>query len=318
MKKNNRTISTRQKILCYLQASRIEGGIIASVFLLLGMWYANQDFPIYKSILGIFAINCIVNAGSIVNYVFDKEIDTIAGKDTGFYEYISTKEMLMFSLTLSIVGIILLFYINLSSFILGLILFIVFFIYAIPPIRLKTLPPIDCFINALGFGSIPFLLGWGLFGELPRSIIPLYGSVICGLVVTSYYLLISSFDIESDKEAKIKTSCTILGFNRSIIVGASIFFIALCSALLLHTTYRMIIIILLICTPIVISMIVKRDLLFIQKTVSIVYLLWTGSALLILFILSRSVIPIALFIILLLISMQVIIMYVKTDTTDKQ
>ena len=160
MKKDRKEFSLKQIINSYIQASRIEGGLIASVFFLLGIWYSTESFPIYNSILGLISINLIVNAGSIINYVFDKKIDTIAKKDTSFFDYISTKEMLFVSVCLSLIGVGILFTFNLSSLILGLILFDVFFIYASPPLRLKTLPPIDSLINGLGFGSIPFLIGW--------------------------------------------------------------------------------------------------------------------------------------------------------------
>jgi len=313
MDENKKSISLKQKIDAYMQVSRIEGGFIASVFFLLGIWYSTENFPIYKSIMGLISINLIVNSGSIINYAYDKKIDTIAKKNTDFFENISIKEMHFVSVILSLIGIGILFTFNFSSLILGLILFDVFFIYAIPPLRLKTFPPLDSIINGLGFGSIPFLIGWSIIEKIPHRIIPFYGSLICGIIVISYYLLISSFDIESDKKAGIQTSCTILGFNKTIIAGVFIFLFALLLSFYSYPYFILVIISLIICLPIMILMLFKKDIVFIQKAVSSVYLLWASSTLLILFYFSKSIIPGLLVALLLILIIQVFVIYLKKE-----
>ncbi|MCD6237488.1 MAG: hypothetical protein J7K13_06025 [Thermoplasmata archaeon] len=68
-----RYVPIKRRILYYIIASRIEVVIVASVFLLLGMWYSTQSFSIYDSIITLFATVSIVNSGSLMNYVFDIE-----------------------------------------------------------------------------------------------------------------------------------------------------------------------------------------------------------------------------------------------------
>jgi len=314
MEKNCKSLELKKKLLGYIQASRIEGGMIAVVFLMIGIWYSNNSFLLYESLLGIFGVFFIVNAGSIINYVFDFNVDRVAEKDIGFFKNISKREMIFVSLLFSFFGIFILYFVSFVSFIFSLVLFFVFFIYASPPLRLKTLPPFDCFINGLGFGVIPFFIGWVVNGDFPKDLLIYFVALICGLIVTSYYLFISSFDIDSDKEAGIKTTCTLLGFKNTIYLGVFLFIFAFVISFLLYYSFFELFISIIICLPVVLSLLFKKDIFYVQKSISIVYVLWSSSVLFILSFLSKSIISIVLFIVIILISLQIIVIYSRTKS----
>ncbi len=311
MKKNKSRSKLGDKIASYIQASRIEGGIVAAIFLLIGEWYSIQNFPPHESIIALLATIGIVNSGSLINYVFDVDTDKTAGKDVKFFSHVSIREMTLFALLVSLISLLLLLYINFFVFITGIMIFVIFFIYAAPPIRLKTIPPFDCIANSLGFGILPFFLGW-LITDTPKiSMNVIYGGTVVGLVVVSYYLFIGIFDIETDKEAGIKNSCTFLGFNRAIYVGIIFFFVSLVLSMLFFGMDSLIPIVLLVCSPIAVIMIIKHDPISVRMLASIFYLIYTGTSLFLLSVLSKSTITVFLFIIVLLISIQVILIYMK-------
>jgi len=296
----------------YVQASRYEGGMVAAVFLLIGEWCAIKSFPFYSTLLAILAVSGIVNSGSWINYIFDIKLDKFAKKDISFFRYISSKEMFTASFILLLVSSALLFYINILSFLIGLLTFLTFFTYAVPPIRLKILPPFDTILNALGFGTFPFLLGYTLaVNHLPW--ISLIRSIILGLPVVSYYLFISIFDIQTDKEYGIKTSCTILGFNATIITSASIFILSVLLSLAFFDLVSVIPISLIICLPIVVSIMIFKKIPILRILVSCLFLVWAIAVLLFLSVLSSSIITIAMLIIIIIVCLLVIYTYVKEN-----
>jgi len=98
----------KNKIIGYINTIRLEGAILAIVFLLLAEYISLGYFPLRLTIFSILAVSGIATAGSWINYVFDKEMDEIAEKNISFFDYISKKEMLFFSFLLSFICLILL------------------------------------------------------------------------------------------------------------------------------------------------------------------------------------------------------------------
>lgn len=304
------------KLAGYIKTIRLEGALIAIVFLLLGEWYSFRNVLFYPSILLSLSIFSILTAGSWINYVFDKEIDEVASKDVDFFKYISKREMLLSSLILSIIGLILLLFINLIIFFVGVGLFLIFYIYAAPPIRLKTLPPLDCIANALGFGILPFIMGWFL-AEGNLTFVLFIFILIVGFSVVSYYLFISSFDIESDKEGKIETSCTKLGFNNTITVGVVLFFIAFFLAITFTGLNSIITIAFVVCLPMISFMKIITNREFIKKVISASYLLWTGVLIFLLYIYTQSIIALILLSLVLIITIFVVTYYLTQSKNDR-
>lgn len=298
------------KIFCYTKASRIEGSLVAAVFLLIGAWYSSKSFSTNLTIISLISVIALVSSGSLINYVYDRGLDEKSGKNIDFFNFVSQKEIIRLYILLNVIGLILLLYIDITLFAIGIVIFIVFLIYSAPPIRLKTLPPLDCIINGLGFGVLPFLLGVLLFRkELNFNMV--WYSIIIGMVVISYYLLISFFDIEEDQAFGIKNSCTKLGKNRVINVAILLFFIATIISITAFNLKTILSISLLICTPAILSIKFTNNINHIRILISSVFILWALTITLLLSMLSHSLIPIFLFIIVLLITIQVIHIYLK-------
>jgi len=314
MKKN---IASKLKFICYkvgyyIQASRYEGGLVAIIFLLLGEWYSFQSFHLIYTMLAMLSILLIVNSGSWINYVFDRELDKHAEKNIEFFRFISPKEMLFSSFLSAGLGLLLLFYIDVYLAIIGLSLFLVFFIYATPPLRLKTIPPLDILANALGFGAIPFLLGYVLLGN-PLTNQSIVQIVIVSLLVASYYLFISYFDIETDREFGIKTTCSILGQRKTIYVGTILFVLSFILSIYYFAWNDVILVSITICLPILILVNLFRKITLIRKLVSALFLIWCNSVSFNLFIKTYSIIPLTLFLVFILISITVVHIYLKEE-----
>jgi 4-hydroxybenzoate polyprenyltransferase len=296
----SRLLIFKRKAFEYLRTSRLSAWLIATVFFFLGTWYSYGDIPFYESILVIFSLGGIMSSTSWINFVFDKELDTFAGDDTSFFENISSKEMILSSLFISIVSLILLFYLNYLIFLTGLLIVVVGILYSTPPVRLKVHPPLDSIANALEFGTLPALLGIFIF-EFDRSNVTLYGLVfISGIIVISYYLFLAVLDIETDSKFGTKTTATLLGFNRSIYVGVIIFFCSLSLALIFFDFLSVISISLLVSSPLVLILIIRKDDNSIRKVLSILSIVWTETVLLLLFFWTNSVLPLFVSVIVML------------------
>lgn len=82
-------------------------------------------------------------------------------------------------------------------------------IYSVKPIRLKERPPLDVLSHGLYFGTLPFLIGARINGELSSEILLL--SMIFFNISVMYELWNEVLDYEYDREAGVKTLATIFG-----------------------------------------------------------------------------------------------------------
>lgn len=285
----------KKKILAYIMAARLSGWLLSSVFFLLGTWYSIGRFPLFLSIIALLGLGGIFSAGFMINNVFDIKLDLFAKKPfVKPFKYISPKEMLFTSSILFAIGLIILWYINIQVFTLGLFIVILGILYSTPPIRLKTVPPFDSILNALG--ALPFFIGWMIIGS-PLTTESLIFVLILGLAHLSYHLLYTTLDIESDKDLGIETSCTKLGLDWSIIVGNIIFLITLGLALYFHGISDIISISFLICLPFVfLTYKVRKNRKLLSNLIGgQIFSLWVLIILFLLSITSRSIISIFLF-----------------------
>jgi len=301
------------KIRGYLKSARLESIIVTSTFLIIAEWYSIHDIPLIVTLLTIFSLALIVTAGSWQNYVYDIEIDKKAGKNIGFFQYISPKEMLFFSFILIAIALGVLWYIDFYAFIIGLIEAIVFLIYSAPPIRLKTKAVFDFIANSLVFGAFPFFIGYTITQHtLNRTAIAI--GLILGLLAGSYYLFISSFEIESDKKAGVKNTCTYLGFKHTINIGITIFLLSFILYLIFFNfSNRIILVSYLVSLPLVALTKFTKNTQIKILLVSFIFLIWNGAILLLISIYTTSIISILLFLVILAIFIMAIYTYMVTE-----
>ena len=302
-------MAIKNKIYEYIRTSRLSAWMTAAVFFLLGQWYISETIPFYHTILALLALGGILSATSWINFVYDKELDTSAGQDVSFFRYLSPKEMLIVSTVISIISLSLLLYLGVLLFLVGLLIVLVGILYSAPPLRLKTHPPLDCISNALEFGTLPALMGIVSFKYFSFDISVAILLIIAGLIVTSYYLFIDILDIETDKKFGIKTTITMLGKNWTIYLGLIKIFIALTLSIVFFELISIISISLIITLPIILIMLIKKDNDVIAKILSLISLVWTESVLIYLYILSRSFIPIVIFVLVLLAAIYFLYVY---------
>lgn len=306
-----------KKIYYYFERSRPGGWLVSVVFLLLGEWYAFNNFTFLDTLFASFSLVGIAIAGSWVNFVYDKELDEFAGKDVDlFKKNILPNEMLFFSVVLTIFCCLLLLSLNIYVFMLGLLLALLYFFYSIPPVRLKTKPPLDSLVNAFVFGTIPFFMGWTIKLESLNNL-SLFIGFIVSMVIIIYYLILSSLDIQKDKEYGIKTSCTILGFKNSINISFVFFIVLLFLSYIVLGLFSIFTLAFLFITPFIFIIFIKKNYQALRILLSIIYYLLTEITLFILYLRSESKIPLVLFLIILFIGIYAtsVFLYLKRKNT---
>ena len=297
-----------RKFLAYLIAARMTVIPVVITFFLLGEWYSIGSFSLHPSILIILFLICFQFVHGLTNMAFDKKLDIFSRKPIIYvFKYISLKEMLITSTILSIIGLTILWYLNLSVFIIGFILLLITIVYAGPPIRLKTIPPFDSIANALEFGTLPFFLGWIATGNPLTSTSIIFG-IIMGFPAVTYYFIISWHDIKSDRKFGIETSCTKLGHDGTIYAGIIIWVVLLVLSIIFFGLYSLITITSIACFPFILAtkISLKNTSDWKIRTMSlhffsgILVLIWLDFILLALSIWTFSIIPLTIFIIVVL------------------
>lgn len=300
----------KNKTFEYVRTSRLSAWMTAAVFFLLGEWHSYEAMPFYQSIIALIALGGILSSTSWINFVFDKELDSFAGQDVSFFKHISPREMLLLSGIISIISLALLFFLGHLLFSVGLLILIVGILYSAPPLRLKIHPPLDSIANALEFGTLPLLLGFVSANNFSLDSTLFVLLIVSGLIVISYYLIIDILDLETDKKYGVKTSVTILGLNKSINVSLVLYFFSLILSIVFFGVFSPISSSLIVSTPIILIVKIKNDRNSIAKILSSISLVWTEVVLLYIFVLSRSIIPLAISVLVFLSAFYFIYVYV--------
>lgn len=300
------------KIKGYFKSARLESAIASNGFLLIGLWISTKTIPLEISLIGFFSITLLVTAGSWQNYVFDIDVDKKAGKNIAFFNFISPKEMLVSSTIVAIIALFVLFSVDYFAFLLGVVEFIVFLLYSAPPVRFKNRVIFDFFANVLVFGTIPFLIGFRL-SQTDIEFIDLLLSLVLGLLAGSYYLFISSFEIDTDKKANVKNTSTLLGFKNTINFAIIIFFISLIILLLFFNDINIILIGFIATTPVVIFTKLTKRIQLLLVLVSFMFLFWNGAIFFVLSLLTLSIIPMISFALILTIFIIAVYTYMVTE-----
>jgi len=316
--KSSILFSLKHKTYELIRTARLSSWMTASVFFLLGEWYVLNDIPFHHTVLILIVLGGLLSSASWINFVFDKELDLFAGEDTSFYRYISQKEMLTISIVISIISLFLLFYLSILLCLIGILIFLVGFFYSRPPLRLKIHPPLDCISNALIFGVLPALMGIFSLGYLNITLTSIVVLIISGFIVIAYFIFIGILDIETDKSYGIKTTIIFLGKSHSINFGLLLVIVSLIISYYYFGIYSVITVSLIVSTPFIVSIKFKNNDDFIRKILSFISLIWTESILLYMFVLSNSIIPLIIFIMVLLSATYFIYVYFSFIKKEKK
>jgi 4-hydroxybenzoate polyprenyltransferase len=292
-KNNSKSIFLKNKFISYFKSFRLSCWFLVSVFFLLGEWYSIQEFPFFQTLIVLLSLLGIFSAGSLINVVFDKKLDIFARKPiVRVFQYISAKEMLVVSVFLSVIPLLFLyFFINVEVFLLGLLIVIIGVFYSTPPIRLKTKPPFDCLMNALG-GSVPFFMGWMILLN-PLTFGSMIYFLILFLIISHIFFFYTTIDIQRDKELGIRTSCNIIGLKNSLILGAIIYITDLVIAICFFGIADLLVISLLTYIPLIALAFVYRNnrKLLVNIVGGLSTLIFAGVILIFLSFFSKNIFP---------------------------
>lgn len=107
--------------------------------------------------------------------------------------------------------------VNVSFFLLVLANLGLAWAYSVPPVRLKTRPGMDLFVNAVGIGLVSALAGWSIARPVVEFPFVFAGQGL--LVAAAIYVPTTLVDHEADEEAGYLTLATHLGPRRAYWVG---------------------------------------------------------------------------------------------------
>lgn len=304
--------SIKNKFISFLLSCRLSLWFFGSVFFLLGEWYSIQKFSVLPSALSLIALCGIYSAGAMLNNTYDKKFDVFARKPiVRIFIYVEPKEMIWASFFLIIFSLIILIFINLQVFLLGLIITIFGIIYSVPPIRLKTKPPLDAISNVMIF-TLPFFMGWTVSDNLIQQESYIYALII-GLIILYIFFSYTSIDIEVDREFNIVTSCTKLGRFYSLLIALITYIIALVLSLFLLGLNNILTISIIVCLPFaLISLKIHKNRKYLVNLVggrSISF--FTGSILILLFLSKQSLLPIFFLLIWLILTSSDILNFIR-------
>lgn len=302
-----------KKVRGYIKSARLESIIVTISFLLLGLYCATKELSLGLSLVGLLSVSLIVTAGSWQNYVFDIEVDKKSGKNIDFFKFISPREMFIVSIMAGIIGVCILYLIDFYAFLLGILEFLIFLIYAMPPFRFKSKIFFDFLSNMLVFGTIPFLIGFRI-ANAPIYLDSMLLGLILGLLAGSYYLFISGFEIDADRKANVRNTCVKLGFKNNSYLAFFVFFASMSSFILLFNFSNIVIVVgFFVSCPFVLLTLFTKKIQKVIVLVSFMFIFWNGSVLLLLSIFTKSILSIAFFVILLTIFIMAVYTWMVTE-----
>jgi len=94
------------------------------------------------------------------------------------------------------------------------------FAYSLPPLRLCTRPVLDLAANAIGYGGIAFVLGFGVFD--PALAAAVTASLPYVLMVAATFLHTTILDFTGDSETGKKSTTVLIGRRASVVAAAAL------------------------------------------------------------------------------------------------
>ena len=191
-----------------------------SLYLIAHNFYFENDSLNRLDFIVLICLTFVVAGAYYINQIYDFQSDLI-NKKLGFLQSgkISKNEMIIVYAVISLIAIITGFKIGLFLGVVLLSIFVLGYIYSVPPLRLKDRPLSGLLSNSIAYGILVPLSIPGLAGSADylMMIMPTY----LFLVVSAGYLLTILPDKEGDAKTGKRTLAVILS-DRSIIISAII------------------------------------------------------------------------------------------------
>ncbi len=177
----------------------------------------------------------LASAGYIINQIADKETDAANSKlylvADGYVKLPLIKLEAALLFLASMVCVIVWFRGSRAYLALVALSAVLGVIYSVPPFRLKGKPIVDLLANAIGYGGIAFLIGWGttaaVNAEALKCAVPYVFCVAAAFVNTTLP------DLKGDETHGDRTTGVLLGVRRSCQLSLFLLVIAILSAWIL-------------------------------------------------------------------------------------
>ena len=150
-------ILTKSKVFLALTKARLSFSVVFST--IAGYLIAVESIDFSEIILLLIGGYCMVGASNSFNQIIEKDKDALMDRTKSRpipTKKITTSNAFLISISLTIVGLFILFSINLKT---ALLAAFSIFIYTCIYTPLKPITPLSVFVGAIP-GAIPFMLGW--------------------------------------------------------------------------------------------------------------------------------------------------------------
>lgn len=191
---------------------------IVTIFII-GAWLGGTDnsFESIGFIYGFIGIILISSFCYSINYISDIDIDKLSGKYLQIFDEINTNIILIYSILLSLLGLISFSLVNKTTLYLAGLIVLFGVLYSVEPMRFKKRAPLDVFSHIIGLGVLPFLVGWSSISEISTT--SLYYATSIGIFIGSGYIILTIPDSEFDKKFRINTIVVKIGNKKSILIS---------------------------------------------------------------------------------------------------
>jgi 4-hydroxybenzoate polyprenyltransferase len=165
---------------------------------------------LFPSIKTLSALTAILITAYLLNQIFDREADARNKKCFYINEKIfHVRTILILAILFFIAGSLAFQQVGtIQRGPLVLALFTALF-YSLPPIRLCARPFLDLLANAIGYGGIAFVLGYGIFSPSLNTALVLSTPYV--LLVGATFLHTAILDVEGDRAAGKTTTAVLIG-----------------------------------------------------------------------------------------------------------
>lgn len=215
-------VMLKTKVLGLMRLFRFELPFTAGVCVLLGQLLALKVFPtISEMLLGFLSVFLISAAALILNDYFDLETDKINSPERPLPSGMVTKqEVVILFCSVTILGWIAAYLINLQTFWVALFVWVVGFLYNW---RLKKAGLLGNLMVSFSV-AMTFIFGGVAVGQPFEKVVWLF-AILAFLINFGEEIAADAMDVEGDQRTGSRSLPTLIGRERTLKVSASVFFL---------------------------------------------------------------------------------------------